>query len=412
MRRVITFLGLNPKLARYEYNGTIYGSATFPEALCRFVAFDCMNVFVTPKARADTLPTLLTLGDPRIEPVDIPDGQNSAEMWAIFDALVGVVDDGDTLIFDITHTFRSIPFFVFLALAYLKSAYKNVRIERILYGALTPGDAPDPVIDLTEFIALLDWMSATDQFVGFGNSQALVQLIRDAASAGNDAPADRLKLRQFATSLDDVSRSLQLAIPDKAMIASHRLSHHLAQVQEPMQRNLRPFLPLADRVEKAFAGIALADPRQEENVWRSLALERQIIAWYLDRQLLLQALTIAFEWLLSYGIASLGYNDLYNGETRTKIRNYYTATNRARRLPPHKLYARDAENAEKARTVLPKITDHERLLTLYEDVTRLRNDLLHASKTVGEVRSGRTPEQWEDDIRWVCGQLDSFPLRE
>lgn len=412
MRRVITFLGLNPKLARYEYNGTIYECATFPEALCRFVDFDCMNVFVTPKARADTLPTLLALGDPRIEPVDIPDGQNSAEMWAIFDALVGVVDDGDTLIFDITHTFRSIPFFVFLALAYLKSAYKNVRIERILYGVLNPGDAPDPVVDLTEFIALLDWMSATDQFIGFGNSQALVQLIRDAASSGNDAPADRLKLRQFATSLDDVSRSLQLAIPDKAMAASHRLSHHLAQAQEPMRRNLRPFLPLADRVEKAFSPIALADPREEENVWRSLALERQIITWYLDRQLLLQALTIAFEWLLSYGIASLQYTDLYDGDTRYEVRMYYTATNKVRRMPPSKVSARDREYAAAARDILPNIPDHKRLLELYEDVTRLRNDLLHASKTVGEVRSGRTPEQWEDDIRWVCGQLDSFPLRE
>lgn len=410
MRRVITFLGLNPKLARYEYNATLYESATFPEALCRFMAFDCMNVFVTPKARADTLPSLLALGDPRIEPIDIPDGQNSAEMWAIFDALVGVVDDGDTLIFDITHTFRSIPFFVFLALAFLKSAYKNVRIERILYGVLTPGDAPDPVVDLTEFIALLDWMSATDQFINFGNSQALVQLVRDAASSGKDAPADRLILRQFAAGLDDVSRSLQLAIPDKAMIASHDLAHQLAQAQEPMERHLRPFLPLADRVEKAFSGIALADPRQAENIWRSLALERHIIDWYLDRQLLLQAITIAFEWLLSYGIASLGYGDLYDGNTRQEVRGYYTAMNKARRQPLSNLHPRDAANAERARKLLPEITDYERLLALYEEVTQLRNDLLHASKTVGEARSGRTPEQWEDDIRWVCGQLNGFPL--
>lgn len=415
MNRVITFLGELREGARpagYRYGDHTYQGMVFPEALRQFIDYDEMNVFVTRVACQTAWPRLEALKDDRIKAVEIPDGRTPEDRWLIFDKLLSVVKDGDTLIFDITHGYRTLFFFVFLAIAYLKSARQNVTVQRVLYGEWSQGDTPGPVIDLTEYISLLDWMSATDQFVNFGNSQALVQLVRNGAASGKDAPADRLALRQFAAGLDQVSRTLQLAIPDQAMTASDDLTRYLAQAREPMARHLRPFLPLAGRVDNAFAPIALADPRIKENIWPSLALERDIIAWYLDRQLLLQAITIAFEWLLSYGIACLDYSDLYDGDTRYEVRMYYTATNKARRLPPSKVSAKDREYAAIARDILPNIPDHKRLLALYEDVTQLRNDLLHASKTVGEARSRRSPEQWEDDIRWVCRQLDTFPLSE
>lgn len=411
MKRVIAFLGISPQKARYDFAGVAYEGFSFPEALRQFLSFDKMHVFVTPLARQKTLPALLDLKDPRIEAIDIPDGRDSNEMWEIFDKLVSVVDDGDTLIFDITHAFRSIPFFVMLALAYLKSAYENVRIERVLYGGLLFGD-PAPVIDLTEFITLLDWMSATDQFVGFGNSQALVRLVKTAASSGSDAPADRLKLRQFAVSLDDVSRSLQLVMPNKAMIAGDELQQRLSAAKAPMQQRLRPFLPLADRVEKAYGPLALPDPTGPASVWRSLSIERDMVAWYLERQLLLQAIATAFEWLLSYGLAHLDYDDLYDGAAREEIRRHYSAYNKARKTPAANLRPDEARKAEVATDVLGNIPEYRQLLNLYEDAAHLRNDLMHATKTVHRERARRTPAQWEDDIRWVCGQLATFPLRE
>lgn len=410
MRRVITFLGISPQAARYHYNGQVYGGDSFPEALCQFMPFDRMHVFVTEQARAKTLPTLLERGDPRLEVVDIPDGRNSAEMWLIFARLVSVVEDGDTLIFDITHAFRSIPFFVMLALAFLKSAYENVTIERVLYGEFKKDDV-GPIIDLTEFIKLLDWMSATDQFVGFGDSRALVRLVRDAAAAGHDAPADRLAMRRFAAGLDDVSRTLQLNIPDKAMNAADTLLRALEQAREPLQRRLPPFLPLAERVEVAFKDIALAgDPRDPAGNWRALALERRIIAWYLERQQLLQALAVAFEWLLSYIMALSGYETLYSGPDRETVRRQVTALNKARDAEARgrSLSAKLQQDVNAAAN-LGLVARDRRLLGLYEEMANLRNGLLHAAKT---VRNNPTPAQWEDDIRRVCGQLAGLPLAQ
>ena len=409
MRRVITFLGTAPQLAHYTYNGQVYSGHSFPEALCRFMPFDRMHVFVTEQARAKALPQLLERDDPRLEVVDIPDGRNSAEMWDIFARLVGVVDDGDTLIFDITHAFRSIPFFVMLALAFLKSAYENVTIERVLYGEFKK-DGVGPVIELTEFIKLLDWMSATDQFVGFGDSRALVRLVRDAAAAGQDAPADRLKLRHFAAGLDDVSRTLQLNIPDKAMTAADNLLHTLQQARAPMQRQLPTFLPLAERVERAFAGMALAeDPRDPTYNRRALALERDIITWYLDRQQLLQAIAVAYEWLLSYIMKLEGYQDLYFGPDRDTVRKQVTALNKARVIEARgkRVNPKLANDVKEAQDNLHVIVGDAQLLSLYEEVADLRNDLLHAAQTVHDYP---TPADWETYIRDACRKVAALPL--
>lgn len=409
MRRVITFLGTLPQLAHYAYNDQVYSGHSFPEALCDFMPFDRMHVFATEQARATTLPKLLEKGDPRLEVIPIPAGRDSAEMWDIFARLVSVVEDGDTLIFDITHAFRSIPFFVMLALAFLKSAYENVTIERVLYGEFKK-DGVGPIIDLTEFIKLLDWMSATDQFVGFGDSRALVQLVRDAAAAGRDAPADRLTLRRFAAGLDDVSRTLQLNIPDKAMTAADNLLHTLRQARAPMQRQLPTFLPLADRVERAFAGMALTDdPRAPAHKWRALALERDIIAWYLDRQQLLQAIAVAFEWLLSYLMALEGYGDLYIGPDRDTVRQRVTALNNARAVKARgkKLSPKLEKGVKEAQENLRVVVHQPALLSLYEEVADLRNDLLHAAKT---VHDDPTPADWETYIRDACRKVAALPL--
>jgi len=406
MRKVIAFLGANPQRAAYSYHDRVYNGHAFPEALRHFIDYDRMIVFVTRQAREKSWPILQALNDSRIEPVDIPDGRNSAEMWAIFTRLTGAVEDGDTVIFDITHAFRSIPFFVFLAVAFLKSAYENVTIERVLYGALGLDD-PAPVIDLTEFTDLLDWMSATDHFVRTGNSQALVEKVRAAGHSDSGTAEDRAKLITLAGSLGNVSQSLRLLIPDKAMAAGYRLHHSLQNAREPLQRALPPFLPLANRVDEAYQALALPDPRATNQIWRSLQREREMVNWYLDRQLLLQAIALAFEWLISYGVAHLGYKTLYDGNSRWTVRQRYTAVNNQRRNDKGSSATGSAE-LDRAWEALRGIPDLDHILDLYQRASKTRNDLMHASKT---VHPKHTPAAREAEIRAICRELADFQLK-
>jgi CRISPR-associated DxTHG motif protein len=155
--------------------------------LYHFVEFDEMLVFVTEKAYQNAFPVLTALTDERIIPVEIPIGENSVEMWQIFEAITDKVNEHDTVIFDITHSLRSIPFLVFLAAAFLKSA-KQVTLEAIYYGALElQKDArgnprPAPVIELSEFVSLIDWLNASNYFVNSGNTAPLTALLRQVRS--------------------------------------------------------------------------------------------------------------------------------------------------------------------------------------------------------------------------------------
>lgn len=180
MRKVITFLGTSARETTYSYGGVTYRGRVFGEALCQFLDFDQMLVFVTEEASQTTWPILERRRDPRIERVPISLGGGESHLWDLFDRLTEVVDTEDRVVFDITHSFRFMPFLVLLAAAYLREARK-VCIDAIYYGAYEMGNEeegkPAPVLDLSPFVSLLDWVTASNQFVRTGNAHYLAELL-------------------------------------------------------------------------------------------------------------------------------------------------------------------------------------------------------------------------------------------
>lgn len=139
MRKVITFLGTSPRETTYSYKGGTCSGRVFGEALCQFLDFAQMLVFATEEASQTTWPILDRLRDPRIHRVPISLGEGESHLWDLFDRLTEVVDSGDNVAFDITHSFRFMPFLLFLAAAYLREARK-VCIDAIYYGAYEMGN--------------------------------------------------------------------------------------------------------------------------------------------------------------------------------------------------------------------------------------------------------------------------------
>ena len=60
-----------------------------------------------------------------IKEVNIKDGNNIDEIWENFDIIIKEIEDGDEIIFDITHAFRYIPILALTVLNYAKSL-KNI----------------------------------------------------------------------------------------------------------------------------------------------------------------------------------------------------------------------------------------------------------------------------------------------
>ena len=144
-----------------------------------------MKVFVTEKAREMHWEPFQRLAEDyvdNLEAVEIPDGADENELWSLFQAVVDAVDVQEEVIFDITHGFRSLPFLSLLAVAYLRQI-KQIELRAILYGNFEARDRSvephrTPVIDLSRFVSLFDWMTAADRFIRFGDASDLARHLR------------------------------------------------------------------------------------------------------------------------------------------------------------------------------------------------------------------------------------------
>ncbi len=291
MRKIITFLGRNPRETEYEWDGSTHKARVFPQVLRERLAgqYDQMLVFVTQGARQEVLPILNPDEDPKLEPVDIPTPTGEADYWRLFECLTERVDEGDTVYFDITHGFRSIPFLVFLAAAYLQAA-KRVTIEGIYYGALEMGQ-PAPVIDLSPFASLLDWLAATNQFIRTGSAADLAQVLRSGK------PQGRSSVRSLADRLEGLSLALMLCRPLEAMGRAEEFKEALDTICEDESVLPAPFRLLLDRLQNEYAARALAKP--EENVRENLRIQLDLLDWYVKNNQVIQAMALAREWVVS-----------------------------------------------------------------------------------------------------------------
>jgi CRISPR-associated DxTHG motif protein len=371
MRKVISFLGTAVRETAYSYQGQVYRGGVFQVALRRFLDFDEMLVFVTDEARRQAYPALAAVEDPRIRPVDIRTGTTSEGLWSIFGALVDHVHDGDRVIFDITHGLRSIPFLVFLAAAYLRSA-KSVAIEKVLYGALELGKGgPAPVIELTEFVTLLDWLTATELFVRTGNASFL---------AGQLAAGSHASLAELSLTVGDIALGLHLLRPAQVSRAAARLPACLETARQVLPP---PFALVSDRLLAGYGrfGLGAGEPPRQH-----LARQLEMINWYHAAGQVVHTLSLGREWLVSLLCVHFGV-DVEGWEDREEVELLLAGGKIKDRATGAVL--RESRFLERWRDV----PDGKRLRRLWGDpyhLANVRNDVLHSgfrrgAKSAGEI---------------------------
>ena len=312
--KAITFLGAAEahETTYIMPDGCEHTAPFFGAALARFNPDADMKVFVTEKARKmhwEPFQCLVEDYVDTLEAVEIPDGANEDELWSLFQMVVDAVNEREEVIFDITHGFRPLPFLSLLAVAYLRQV-KQIDLRAILYGSYEARDQSvepnrTPVVDLSGFVSLFDWMTAADRFTRFGDASDLAEHLRAAKPGWQDQQADPAKRDQAvrlsgaATSLNSVSMALRLIRPGEAMDASFRLKTHLLDAFQSIQANARPFVPLVRSITDEYAPLAMSESQQKADKVGQLACEREMVDWLMKRKQYVQAATIAREWIVS-----------------------------------------------------------------------------------------------------------------
>ncbi len=388
--KAISFLGItNYQETTYCYGRRCHTTRFFSTALPAF--FDDLEqvlLFVTPTVeRHDNYQEVSqSLGD-LLQEVRIPEGHSEAELWEIFDALTSAVGEGKEVVFDITNSYRSLPFLVFLAAAYLRSA-RRVNVAGVLYGAFEAKDAHNrsPVFDLSPFVGLLDWLTATNQFIHTGDARFLAHLLEQA---GQDQQAATLKTA--GERLEEFSLAMMLCRPLEVMETAGGLGRVLGNASGHLTRSSRPFALLADRIQQSYAGRALEKPT--EDVQQSLQQQLDLIGWYLEHNQVIQAVTLAREWVVTAVGWRLNRGFVLPTGDRDEIER---AINGVCRVAQDRQSLHELTEAGRMVWNWP---EREVLRDLWENLSSVRNDLDHAGMSVNRMKAGKLVRKARERVR-------------
>lgn len=404
--KLFAFLGTgNYQAVTYYLGEREHATRYAPAALCRLLEPkpEELIVFATQEAEAMHGAGLQeAVGDcVPVKLVRIPAGANEAEMWDIFRIITEQVGEGDALYFDITHSFRSLPFLSFLVLAYLRTA-KGTRIAGVYYGAYDAHhDSRVPVFDLTPFVELLDWTTAADRFIRFGDGRDLARLADQEKKEWAKAGMDKKELSAWdglAGRLNDISLALRLIRPHEVMEEAHKLQEHLRKhFADAASRRvyIEPLRVLLEKVGQAFAPLALDKPRHADRR-EDLRRQKALIRWYLEHQQYVQAIALAREWLVSWTVFRMSRPDqVYCKKWREEAEDVLNQA--GRRL-------RDKEAGQPPEPAEVPIPEH--VAKLWANITYRRNDLLHAGMREQPVSAKNVA----DDIASFVDEIEGLPL--
>lgn len=370
----------------------------FPEAVARIFQPEKIFLLVTPQAREHAhFKTLCDrLGD-LVEPVDIPEGKSEAELWAIFQKCTEAVTEGDTILLDVTHAFRSLPLLVFAVAGYLRRT-KSVTIQRIVYGAYEARDEHNrsPIFNLTPLMDLLDWLSGAEALLRRSDAGIMAEKLDQThrrlykTAAAEELP---LHLQKVANSLQKLSKALYLCCPLDVMRIANCLLPQLDKAVTEAEKWAKPFSVILSQVRSEVAALAHHQPEvlDADNLRRQLAL----IEHYLSKGLTIQAVTLAREWVVSWAIRQRGHGDWLNANLRMEVEHALGAMAVAKQGKQDKVPDWAAE--------LPHV---EQVSNLWNQLTQLRNTLAHCWMRK-DPPSVKTIEDKARDIPgWLRGLLE------
>ncbi|MBN8725318.1 MAG: TIGR02221 family CRISPR-associated protein [Acidobacteria bacterium] len=396
--KLITFLGTgNYQETNYFWEKDAsekleYKTKFFPEALANWLKPEKVLVLLTEEAENhNNWKELKSLLETKFNytpfVVNIPSGSNETELWQIFSRLTKYIEQSDELVFDITHGFRSLPLLSLLAISYLRVA-KNINVEYLLYGAFDARDKNNnlsPTFNLTEFVNLLDWITATDQFVKTGDSSQIGKLIK----IPHDNQLENLKnlpveqkiegkktlaksLKELGNILDTLSKSLLLVRPIEISKNVERLEKNLNDEKAKIEAELsaKPILVLFDRIQQEYKNFENTD----------LTTQLKLIEWYINHNHISQAVSLGREWLISWASEALGLKPWHNYLAKDHrsliedgINNYYHWKKEKKKKKE------EGKSFVKPILMIEQINNIDKTDAFYKawSTIDLRNDLMH-----------------------------------
>ncbi|TVR16283.1 MAG: TIGR02221 family CRISPR-associated protein [Phormidium sp. GEM2.Bin31] len=389
--KLLTFLGTgNYEQTTYTWEDQEVTTKYVAAAINEFFDIDTVQAFLTTEAR-DTHWMMFSKALKNAEEVFIPSGRSEEELWQIFEAVVNAVEPGETIVLDVTHSFRSIPLFVFLAGTYLQKS-RNVKIGGVYYGAYERDRPRSPIFDLTPTLKFIDWLTATDKFLDTGSAKNLGQLLtniqRDFYKQGRQKrePVSPRQLIGFGNRIQAISESIELVRPLKLMEETALLDKiSYEDLQNDVGAFAQPFSLLLDKIQADYHQFALPNPR-EASPQKTLSKQVDLLAWYIDKSLSAQAILLGRELTVSVLCTALKFDYLGKTERQDVERGLNSLVAwREDTQQPRPLAL------EGLITMMPNL-DLDWLSKFWSQLREVRNDLAHTEMRSDSLSAAKMSE--------------------
>ena len=251
-------------------------------------------------------------GLPDPKRVDVPNGSDMEEIWKIFQIVSDAVPEQAEIVFDPTHSFRSLPIIMTVLLNYLSVA-KGTRLAGCYYGAFEilgrasevesqfpdPQNRKAPIFDLTAFFRLNDWAQSIQAFERYGVAGRLKELARRELDPflrnRETCPPDVDNLRRLVDNVAEFAENVRSSRLKEIMQYDFPAKIRNRLVAPIQQSSLKPLEPVLGRLKPVFADYG------DKEILNGLRAAQ----WAYDHDLVPQGYTLLQETLVSHYTALL-----------------------------------------------------------------------------------------------------------
>lgn len=319
-----------------------------------------------------------------IEPVTgLPDGNNEAEIWEIFNRVFDLLEEGDTLYFDLTHGFRYLPMLALVMGNYAKFL-KKATVASITYGNFEGRNRDTDealIVDLLPLNMLQEWSSAASNYMICGNADGITELtnskVRPILKASKGADDGARSLRDMSSKLNSLIEALNTC--RGVSIVDGKLANDLLTALRNADSSvIMPLSPIMEQLAGSISALAHTDcPANTIGAAR----------WCCNHNLFQQAITILQEGIVSIMCRRNGI--MVDDEEKREAVNkafYIKALHDDNAIPAQIDKLNDHLKPLVQQVLGDHMMDNTAFVDTFSDMTMVRNDFNHSG-----MRSKRAP---------------------
>jgi CRISPR-associated protein Csx16 len=262
--RLVSFLGTNPyALTRHRFpDGTVGAETKYVcRAIAEFLRADEIAIVATDAAETAhgkcLVQELRSANLPTAQFHRVPKGESDAELWRQFEVTKELIRvPAETKVgLDITHAYRSQPFFAAAIAAFVRAVDRRPPPLRVFYAAFEREQPRTPVWELTPFIELVDWAQRMTLFLRTGRSgdvaEPTIRLGKELNRRWAETKeGDQPSLERLGRALREFGANLETVRTGDLLLGAVGSATSLAAVLQGARETVDAIPPLADVLDR------------------------------------------------------------------------------------------------------------------------------------------------------------------